>query len=107
MSWKEMNFEALAKSWGVSPIEVREKQRLMKLIVELRKKKKMTQVQLAKLLKISQSRVAQIESGIGTSKISFDVLLKILTTLGWEFVLKLCREKYRNYYAGAWPPCPL
>jgi transcriptional regulator with XRE-family HTH domain len=85
MAWKETNFEEIARSLGVSPSEIREKQKLIQLIVETRKKKSLFQVSLAKKLGVSQSRIAQIESGIGTSKISFDVLLNILGELGYEF----------------------
>jgi transcriptional regulator with XRE-family HTH domain len=85
MAWKETNFEEIAKNLGVSPSEIREKQKLIQLIVETRKKKGLSQVTLAKKLGVSQSRIAQIESGIGTSQISFDVLLNILGELGYEF----------------------
>lgn len=85
MAWKETNFEEIARSLGVSPSEIREKQKLIQLIVETRKKKGLSQVSLAKKLGVSQSRIAQIESGIGTSKISFDILLNILGELGYEF----------------------
>jgi transcriptional regulator with XRE-family HTH domain len=85
MAWKETNFEEIARSLGVSPSEIREKQKLIQLIVETRKKKGLSQVSLAKKLGVSQSRIAQIESGIGTSQISFDVLLNILGELGYEF----------------------
>jgi transcriptional regulator with XRE-family HTH domain len=45
----------------------------------------MSQVELAKKLHVSQSRIAQIESGVGTSKVTFDILLHILTILGFGF----------------------
>ena len=65
--------------------EVREKQRLINMIVKVRKAKKMSQVMLAKKLGVSQARVAQIESGVGTAKISFDVIFSILTALGYDY----------------------
>jgi len=34
---------------------------------------------------VSQARIAQIESGIGTAKISFDVLFNILVALGYDY----------------------
>jgi len=36
-------------------------------------------------LGVTQGRIAQIESGIGTAKITFDVLLHIFDVLGYEF----------------------
>ena len=65
--------------------EVREKQRLVKLIVKTRKAKSLSQAVLAKKLKISQSRVAQIESGVGTAKVTFDVLFNMLVALGLDY----------------------
>ncbi len=85
MAWKEMNIDELAKSLGVNASEVREKQKLIQLIVKIRKEQKMSQVALAKKAGVTQSRIAQIESGIGTSKVTFDILLNILTILGYDF----------------------
>ncbi len=84
MAWKETNFGKLAKSLGVDPAEVREKQKLMELIAEARKEKGLSQAALAKKLGLSQGRVAQIESGIGSSKVSFDVLFSVLRVLGFD-----------------------
>lgn len=84
MAWKETNFEKLAKSLGVNPAEVKEKQKLTALIVEARKEKGLSQAALGKKMGLSQGRVAQIESGIGTSKITFDVLFDVLRALGYE-----------------------
>jgi len=39
MPWKEMTFEQVAKSLGVNPAEVREKHRLIGLIVKVRREK--------------------------------------------------------------------
>ena len=85
MPWKEMSVEQLAKSLGANLTEVREKQRLITMIVKVRKAKKMSQAVLAKKLGLSQARVAQIESGVGTAKISFDVIFSILTALGYDY----------------------
>ena len=85
MPWKEISVEQLAKSLGANVTEVREKQRLINMIVKVRKAKKMSQVMLAKKLGVSQARVAQIESGGGTAKISFDVIFSILTALGYDY----------------------
>ena len=85
MAWKEMTVEELAKSLGTNIIEVKEKQKLIAMIVKIRKAKKMSQTALAKKLDISQARVAQIESGIGTAQITFDILFKILVALGYDY----------------------
>jgi len=85
MAWKEMTVDELAKSLGVSAREVREKQKLMSLIAKTRKKLGMSQVTLAKKVHVTQSRIAQLESGVGTAKVSFDVLLHVLTVLGHDF----------------------
>ena len=48
MPWKETSLEHLAKSLGLSEAEVREKQRLIAMITEIRKKKGISQEALAK-----------------------------------------------------------
>lgn len=85
MAWKEMTVNELAQSLGVSATEVREKQKLSQLIVKVRKKTGLSQAQLAKKANVTQGRIAQIESGMGTNRTSFDVLLHILGFLGYDF----------------------
>lgn len=85
MAWKEMTTEELAKSLGVNASEVREKQKLIQMIVKIRKEQKISQAALAKKAGVTQGRIAQVESGVGTSKVTFDVLLNILTLLGYDF----------------------
>lgn len=85
MAWKEISIEELAKSLGANTTEIREKQRLVGLIVSTRKEKKLSQASLAKKLGISQARIAQIESGVGTAKVTFDILFNILVALGWNY----------------------
>lgn len=80
-----MTLEQLAKSLGANVAEVREKQRLIEMIVKIRKSKRMSQTTLAKKLGVTQARVAQIESGVGTSRISFDILFNILVALGYDY----------------------
>jgi DNA-binding XRE family transcriptional regulator len=87
MPWKEMSANQLAKSLGINPVEVREKQKLIQLIVDARKEKGLSQAALAKKIGVSQGRIAQIESGVGTAKVTFDVLLNVLRTLGYEIKL--------------------
>lgn len=85
MAWKEMTIEDTAKSLGVDVSEVQEKQRLIQLIIKARKGCGLSQAALAKKIGVTQSRIAQIESGIGTVNITFDVLFAILSVLGYEF----------------------
>lgn len=85
MPWKDTTIEQLAKSLGANISEVREKQRLIGMIVKIRKGRKLSQAALAKKLGVSQARVAQIESGVGTSKVSFDIIFSILTALGYDY----------------------
>ena len=85
MSWKEVSLDKIAKSLGADLAEVREKQRLMEMIVKVRKTRRLSQASLAKKMGVSQSRIAQIESGIGTSNVTFDVLFHILTALGYDY----------------------
>jgi DNA-binding XRE family transcriptional regulator len=85
MAWKDVTIEDLAKQLGVSLSEVREKQKLVNKIIQARKAKGFSQAALADKLGITQARVAQIESGIGTAKVSFDVLLETLIALGYDF----------------------
>jgi transcriptional regulator with XRE-family HTH domain len=85
VAFKEMNTDELANSLGVSASEVREKQKLIELIVKTRKESKISQATLAKKAGVTQSRIAQIESGVGTSKVTFDVLFNILRLLGYDF----------------------
>lgn len=85
MPWKEMTVEKLAAELNVNISEVREKQRLIQLIVKTRTGKRLSQAALAKKIGVSQSRIAQIESGIGTAQISFDLIFRILEILGIEW----------------------
>ncbi len=85
MAWKEMSVNEIAQSLGVSVGEIRAKQNLIHLIIKQRKVKRMSQTKLAKKVGVTQSRIAQIESGIGTSRITFDILLNILTVLDYQF----------------------
>lgn len=84
MPWKEMTAEEIADVLDISIEEVREKQRLMALIKAERTRKKMTQVEFAKILGVSQGRIAQIESGMGTARVTYEVLFDTLNALGYE-----------------------
>jgi transcriptional regulator with XRE-family HTH domain len=85
MAWKDMTVDEMAKSLGVNAQEVREKHRLIELIKKARKQKKMSQATLAKKIGVTQGRIAQIESRMGTIKVNLEVLLSILRELGYEY----------------------
>ena len=85
MAWKEMTVEEIAASLGVNVSEVREKQHLIQMIIKARKARKLSQAALAKKVGVTQGRIAQIESGIGTANVTLDLLLSILSILGYEF----------------------
>jgi len=72
MPFKEIDTKKLADKLGIDFEEVKEKQRLIGQIVKTRKAKRMSQTALAKKVGVSQSRIAQIESGVGTAKVTFD-----------------------------------
>lgn len=91
MAFKEMSIEELADSLKVNLSEVREKQKLISIIIKERKAMKMSQAALAKKVGVTQGRIAQIESGVGTSKITFDVLLNVLIALGFDFKISAKR----------------
>lgn len=80
-----MSIEEIAKSLDVDVVEVKEKQNLIRQIVTLRKARKISQSELAKMVGVTQSRIAQIESGVGTAYVTFDVLLNILLAFGYRF----------------------
>ena len=85
MPWKETTVDQLAENLGLNAAEVREKQKLIQQIIKARKQMGLSQTDLAAKLGVTQGRVAQIESGVGTRKVTFDVLLHILSLLGYEF----------------------
>lgn len=85
MAWKEMTVVELAKSLGADIHEIREKHRLIELIKKARKEEKISQTQLAKKMGVTQGRIAQIESRVGTGKVTLEVLLSIIRELGYEY----------------------
>ena len=85
MPWKEITVEQLAESLGLNATEIREKQKLIQQIIKARKRLGLSQADLAAKVGVTQGRIAQIESGVGTRKVTFDVLLQLLCSLGYEF----------------------
>ena len=84
MPWKEMSLEELADTLGIDYQEVQEKHKLINKIKKARKDLDLTQTELAELVGVSQSRIARIEGGVGTKNMSFDLLFRILSALGYE-----------------------
>lgn len=89
MPFKNIDLSVLAKKLDVNETDVREKQRLIERIVKLRKQMGLSQADLAKRVNVSQSRIAQIESGVGTTKISFDVIFNLINHLGFSYEVRL------------------
>jgi transcriptional regulator with XRE-family HTH domain len=95
MPYEEIDLEAWAKELGIDYGEILEKQSLIRKIIKRRNKLGLTQGQLADLVEVSQPRIAQIETGIKTYKITFDILFKILKALGcsYKITVKANRAK--------------
>ena len=89
MPFKKIDLEKIASELGVNYFEIKEKHRLVERIKKLRKEQSLSQAQLAQRVGVSQGRIAQIESGIGTAKISFDVILHIINELGFNYEVRL------------------
>ena len=82
MAWKTITSEDLAQELGIDYSELKEKHALIDQVKAARKSQRLTQKALADRVGVSQSMIAQIESGIGTKKHTFDLLFKILSALG-------------------------
>lgn len=89
MPFKEIDPVKLADELNVNYADVLAKQKLIDKIVKMRDEACLSQAALAKRVGVTQSRIAQIESGIGTSKISFDVLFNVIHALGFDFQIML------------------
>ncbi len=89
MPFKTINPKEVAKKFNVNYLEIEQKQKLIDRIIKLRHEKGLSQTVLASIVGVSQSRIAQIESGIGTAKISFDILLNIFHALGFSYEVRL------------------
>ena len=93
MPWTAITSKQLARKLGIDHAEMQQKHYLIKKIIAVRQKQRITQAVLAKRLGVSQSRIAKIESRIGTHQVSFDVLFRILSALGCEFKVTVYSEK--------------
>ena len=87
MPWKKLNVSALADDLGVDINEIDQKLKLREMIVKVRAAKGLSQDELATLVGVSRSRIAQIEAGIKLHKMSFDILLRVLNALGYRYTI--------------------
>ena len=85
MGWKPVNLTKWADEMGVDINEIDQKLKLRDMIIKVRNRKGLTQEDLAELVGVSRSRVAQIEAGVKLHRTSFDVLLRILQGLGCRY----------------------
>lgn len=85
MPWHTMTNEQLANALGIDLAEVKAKKKLIGQIRRARVASGMSQLELGRRVGVSQARIAKIESGIGTGKITFDALFNILQSLGYEY----------------------
>lgn len=69
----------------LTPVSLlREKHRLLQVVIAMRKRARLTQAQLGRMADISQSRMAQIEAGIAKGPVSFDLIFLLLEVLGQD-----------------------
>lgn len=85
MAWKEVSLEQIATSFKIDLQEIKEKHRLIELIKKTRVELGLSQLNLSKKVGVSQSRIAQVESRMGTAKVSFELLLSILRKMGYDY----------------------
>lgn len=91
MGWKKADLVKWADEMGVDINEIDQKLKLRDIIIKIRKKKKISQDELAELVGVSRSRIAQIEAGIKLHRTSFDVLLRVLQGLGYQYRITTSR----------------
>ena len=85
MPWETLELESLAEKLGLDYAEVKAKHELISKIKAVRNKHGITQVELAERLGKTQSWIAKVENGIGTKNVSFEVLFRILSILGYDY----------------------
>ncbi len=87
MSWKKVDLAKWADEMGVDINEIDQKLKLRDIIVKIRTKKGLSQEELASLVGVSRSRIAQIEAGVKLNRTSFDVFLRVLQGLGYKYTI--------------------
>ena len=85
MPFETVNTRKLASKYGIDLETIDAKHALINKIKTARLKQGLSQNDLALRINKSQSFIAKVESGIGTKNFSFDLLLLILKSLGYEF----------------------
>jgi transcriptional regulator with XRE-family HTH domain len=93
MPWTTITSKQLARELGIDHAEMKQKHELIKKIIAARERLGMTQAQLARKVGVSQSRIGKIESRIGTYKVSFDVLFRLLSVLGCNYKVSVQFER--------------
>lgn len=89
MAFKTIDIKKIAEKLDVNITEIEQKQKLIDRIIKLRHEMGLSQSDLASILGVSQSRIAQIESGFSTGKISFDILLNTINALGFDYEFRI------------------
>ena len=87
MAWKQVNLKRWADEAGVDINEIDQKLKLREIIIRVRTKRRLTQADLAEIVGVSRSRIAQIEAGVKLQKTSFDILLRVLQGLGYQYTI--------------------
>ena len=85
MGWKKVNLEKWGDEMGIDINEIDQKLKLRDMIIKIRNKKGLSQEELAELVDVSRSRIAQIEAGVKLHRTSFDVFLRLLQGLGYRY----------------------
>lgn len=85
MGWKKVDLAKWADEMGVDINEIDQKLKLRDMIIKIRNSKGLSQEELADIVDVSRSRIAQIEAGIKLHRTSFDVLLRVLQGLGYRY----------------------
>lgn len=87
MTWRKIDLPHLADELGVDINEIDQKLKLRDMIVKVRTTRGLSQDELAGLVGVSRSRIAQIEAGVRMHRMSFDILLRVLNSLGYKYTI--------------------
>jgi transcriptional regulator with XRE-family HTH domain len=85
MTWKKVDLAKWSDQMGVDINEIDQKLKLRDMIIKIRIKKGLNQEELAQIVGVSRSRIAQIETGVKLHKTSFDIFLRIIQGLGYQY----------------------
>lgn len=76
--------EPLPNTTNPKAVEIAEKEALVELLKTTREQRKLTQKEMARIIGVSQARIAQIETNNATERVSYDVLLHALRQLNFN-----------------------